>query len=81
MISIQKRITAFAKLGDFLSQFSVNNINKIDNIEHNEIFFEGFLHQIKIAQENNSWFTKDNILFTLYSWSKSLNKNNLTRFT
>jgi hypothetical protein len=81
MISIQKRITAFAKLGDFLSQFSVNNINKIDNIEHNEIFFEGFLHQIKIAQENNSWFTKDNILFTLYSWSKSLNKNNLTIFT
>lgn len=81
MISIQKRINAFAKLGDFLSQFSVNNINKIDNIEHNEIFFEGFLHQIKIAQENNSWFTKDNILFTLYSWSKSLNKNNLTNFT
>ena len=81
MNSIQNRITAFAKLGDFLSQFSVNNINKIDNIEHNEIFFEGFLHQIKIAQENNSWFTKDNILFTLYSWSKSLNKNNLTNFT
>jgi hypothetical protein len=81
MISIQKRITAFAKLGDFLSQFSVNNINKIDNIEHNEIFFEGFLHQIKIAQENNSWFTRDNILFTLYNWSKSLNKNNLISFT
>jgi hypothetical protein len=81
MISIQKRITAFAKLGDFLSQFSVNNINKIDSIEYNEIFFEGFLHQIKIAQENNSWFTKDNILFTLDSWGKSLNKNNLTTFT
>jgi len=80
MISIQKRITAFAKLGDFLSQFSVDNINKIDSIEHNEIFFDGFLHQIKIAQENNSWFTKDNILFTLNNWSKSLNKNNLKDF-
>jgi len=80
MISIQKRITAFAKLGDFLSQFSVDNINKIDSIEHNEIFFDGFLHQIKIAQENNSWFTKDNILFTLNNWSKSLNKNNLIDF-
>jgi hypothetical protein len=81
MISIQKRITAFAKLGHFLSQFSVNNIHKIDSIEHNEIFFDGFLHQIKIAQENNSWFTKDNILFTLNIWSKSLNNNNLTIFT
>ena len=80
MISIQNRIIAFAKLGDFLSQFSVDNIQKKDSIEHNEIFFDGFLHQIKIAQENNSWFTKDNIIFTLNSWSKSLNKKNLTNF-
>ena len=81
MISIQKRITAFAKLGDFLSQFSIDNIIKRDHVEHNEIFFDGFLHQIKIAQENNSWFTKDNILFTLNSWSKTLTKNDLTEFT
>ena len=81
MISIQNRITAFAKLGDFLNQFSIDNIIKKDNIEFNEIFFDGFLHQIKIAQENNSWFTKDNILFSIYNWSKSLNKNNLTNFT
>ena len=62
MNSIQNRINAFVKLGTFLSQFSVENIKKEDNIEHNEIFFDGFLHQIKLAQENNSWFTKDNIL-------------------
>ena len=65
MISIQNRITAFAKLGDFLSQFTINDIKKIDHIEHNEIFFDGFLHQIKLAEENNSWFTKNNILFSL----------------
>ena len=81
MISIQNRITAFAKLGAFLSQFSVDNLKKKDNIEHNEIFFDGFLHQIKLAQENNSWFTKENILFSLHSWSKSLSESNLTNFT
>lgn len=81
MIIIQKRITAFAKLGDFLSQFSVNNIIKRDDIEHNEIFFDGFLHQIKLAQERNSWFTKDNILFSVESWSRSLNNNDLTELT
>ncbi|KGL63669.1 acyl-CoA reductase [Polaribacter sp. Hel1_85] len=81
MNSIQNRITAFAKLGDFLSQFSVDNIKKIDSIEHNEIFYDGFLHQMKIAQENNSWFTKENILFSLNSLSKSLNKSNLDKFT
>ena len=81
MISIQNRITAFAKLGAFLSQFSDDSIKKIDGIEHNEIFFDGFLHQIKLAQENNSWFTKENILFTFKSWSKSLTESNLTQFS
>lgn len=78
MDSIQNRINAFAKLGAFLRQFSVDKIKKEDNIEHNELFFDGFKHQIKLAQENNSWFTKDNILFSLNSWSKALTVNNLT---
>ena len=77
MDSIQNRITAFVKLGAFLGQFSVENIKKAANIEHNDLFFDGFKHQIKIAQENNSWFTQENILFALESWSKSLTKNNL----
>jgi len=81
MNSIQNRITAFAKLGDFLSQFSIEKAIKIDGIEHNEIFFDGFLHQIKIAQENNSWFTKENILLSLKNLSKSLTNNNLITFT
>lgn len=81
MISIQNRITAFAKLGDFLSQFSIDNIKKLDSIEHNEIFFDGFIHQIKLAQENNSWFTKDNVLFSLNIISKSLTESNLNSFT
>ncbi|MDG1228243.1 MAG: acyl-CoA reductase [Polaribacter sp.] len=81
MNSIQNRITAFTKLGAFLSQFSIEKTNKIDGIEHNEIFFDGFLHQIKLAEENNSWFTKENILLALNSLSKSLTRNNLTTFT
>ncbi|PQJ72807.1 acyl-CoA reductase [Polaribacter butkevichii] len=81
MKSIQNRITAFAKLGDFLRQFSIDNIKKIDSIEHNEIFFDGFLHQIKLAQENNSWFTKENIRLTFESWSKALTESNLTHFS
>ncbi len=39
MNSIQNRITAFTKLGAFLSQFSVEKTNKIDGKEHNEIFY------------------------------------------
>ena len=81
MNSIQNRIEAFSKLGDSLSQFSTKGIEKKENIPFNELFFDGLKHQIKLAQENNSWFTKDNILNSLESWSKSLNYNNLNNFT
>ncbi|PQJ78458.1 acyl-CoA reductase [Polaribacter porphyrae] len=80
MNSIQNRIEAFVKLGTFLSQFSNNKIDKKENIEHNDLFFDGFIHQIKLAQENNSWFTKDNILFALESWSKTLTESDLNGF-
>lgn len=80
MESIQNRIEAFVKLGNFLRQFSINGIHKKDDIPHNDVFFDGFLHQIKLAQENNSWFTKENILFSLESWSQSLTESNLKSF-
>ena len=81
MNSIQNRINAFVKLGTFLSQFSQNKIEKAAGIDHNDLFFEGFKHQMKIAQEKNSWFTKDNILFAIQSWSAALTKNNLEAWT
>ena len=53
MNSIPNRIAAFVKLGTFLSQFSNNKIQKKEEILFNELFFDGFKHQIKLAQENN----------------------------
>jgi hypothetical protein len=44
------------------------------------LFFEGFKHQLKLAQEKNSWFTKENILFSLESWSNALTEQNLQAF-
>ncbi|MDG1039527.1 MAG: acyl-CoA reductase [Polaribacter sp.] len=81
MERMQQRIDAFIKLGEFLSQFSVSGIKKKENITFNDLFFEGFKHQVKIAEENNSWFTKDNILFSLGSWSKTLTKQNISAWT
>ena len=68
---------ALVELGKFLSQFSSEGIQKKDHILHNDLFFEGFKHQIKLAQEHNGWFTKNNILFTLENWSKSLTIKNI----
>jgi hypothetical protein len=77
---MQNRINAFVKLGKFLSQFSQEEIAKKDDIEFNELFFDGFKHQIKIAEENNSWFTKENILFSIESWTTALTENNISNW-
>ena len=72
-MNLQQRINAFIKLGEFLSQFTTNGITQKENIPHNELFFDGFKHQIKLAEENNGWFKEENILFALEGWSNSLN--------
>lgn len=81
MDRIENRINAFVKLGDFLSQFSKEGIQKKEAVLLNELFFDGFKHQIKIAQEHNSWFTKEAIIEALSSWSKALTDSNLHTFT
>ncbi|MGB1042275.1 MAG: acyl-CoA reductase, partial [Tenacibaculum sp.] len=80
MDTIQNRITAFIKLGNFLSQFSQKGIVKKEAIEYNDLFFDGFKHQLKVAGENNTWFTKENLLFATESWSKALSKDNIQKW-
>ena len=76
-MQLQERINAFVKLGDFLRQFSNEDVQKADNVEHNDLFFEGFKHQLKLAEEHNGWFTKENIRFALNSWAEALTTENL----
>ncbi|MDG5491933.1 acyl-CoA reductase [Psychroserpens sp. SPM9] len=80
-MDLQQRINAFVKLGDFLSQFTNEGIQKKENILHYDLFFDGFKHQIKLAQEHNGWFTKENILFALTGWSNQLTQNTISQWT
>ena len=80
MSSIQNRINAFAKLGNFLSQFSTDKIEKSTTVFYNDLFFDGFKHQMKLSKENNAWFTENNILFALESWAKALHKENIEKW-
>ncbi|WP_142786428.1 acyl-CoA reductase [Changchengzhania lutea] len=77
---LQERINAFVKLGHFLSQFSNEAIEMKDDIEHNALFFDGFRHQLKLAEEHNGWFTKENITFALKGWVESLTEDNLKKW-
>ncbi|MDA9111401.1 acyl-CoA reductase [Flavicella sp.] len=80
-MSLQQRKDAFVALGVFLSQFSRKEILRKENIPHNDLFFDAFQMQIDRAQEFNGWFTKDNVLFALESWSQALRPENLNKWT
>jgi hypothetical protein len=79
-MQLQQRINAFVKLGEFLGQFSNEVIQKNNNVEQNDLFFDGFKHQIKLAKENNGWFTDDNIKFALASWNEALTKPHISKW-
>ena len=79
-MNLEQRINAFVKLGVFMSQFTQENSQKLNTIEHNALFYDGFLHQIKLAEEHNGWFTKDNIYFALSRWSNLLTINNINKW-
>ena len=79
-MDLQQRINAFVKLGEFLSQFSQNGIQKKDHIKNNEIFFEDFQKQIKHSELKNGWFTQDNVLFAVENWSKALYTDNFNHW-
>lgn len=79
-MDLQQRINAFVKLGAFLNQFQQDGISKNETIEANDLFFDGFKHQLKLAQEHNGWFTKQNISFTLENWSNALTDKNINQW-
>ena len=80
-MTLENRIEAFVKLGDFLGQFQPTEIIKNEKVSLNDLFFEPFKLQIKRAQEFNGWFTEENILTAFYSWSNILNASNLYNWT
>lgn len=79
-MNLEERIKAFTTLGTFLSQFSENGIVKKEHIPHNDLFFDGFKHQLKLAKEHNGWFTNENMGFALENWSKALTHKNIKQF-
>lgn len=70
----------FIELGNFLGQFTRESIKKNESVKHNELFFDGFKHQIKIAKEHNGWFTKDNVLYAIEGWANALTQSNLEQW-
>lgn len=76
-MSIDKRIETLAALGNYFNNivFHFKNKNTEDNPD-----FQSVDSIIRQAQIENSWFTEDNLLFALQSWSKVLTEKNLKQW-
>ncbi len=70
MMTLEQRIFAFDKLGDYL-----RNINP-KNLEYNSLF-----QTIALAEQKNGWFIETNVLYAFSEWGKSLNQTDLTQWT
>jgi len=80
-MNLDQRIEAFAALGEFLNQFNTAKIEKKNDSEFNNLFFDAFEMQINRAHEFNGWFNKSNVLKAFESWSDALTTENLQKWT
>nr|WP_299344029.1 acyl-CoA reductase [Allomuricauda sp.] len=72
-MTVQKStIQAFVKLGSYISQF-------VENHENNDGFHE-FEETLEKAEQQNAWFTRENILFSLRQWGKVLTEQKLSQW-
>ncbi|GGD38267.1 acyl-CoA reductase [Muriicola marianensis] len=68
MGSLERRIQAFVKLGDFLRDF------RMDDPESAE---DEFTLAVERAGSRNGWFTRENLRHALSAWGKELTEENL----
>ena len=61
-------IKTLGHLGVFLGQFISVEPKKSKEALRNDLFFDGFKQQLKLAQEYNGWFTKANLVFAIQQW-------------
>src|SRR5690606_14370201 len=80
MSEINHRIDAFVKLGEFMGLFSQIPNTKDTNLKTGKDFINGFKHQLKLAEENNGWFNKENLSYALNQWSGALTTENIKKW-
>ncbi len=79
-MTIKERKKSLKILGKFLSQFRLDGIFKKNDIPDNDIFFDVLKQLVERVQEQNPWFTKDNVLFALHNWGNALEPEKIDRW-
>lgn len=69
MTTLEQRIFAFDKLGNYLR-----------NISSKDSEYDSLFQTIELAKQKNGWFIDKNVLYAFEVWGKCLNQDNLTQW-
>lgn len=73
-------IQAFVKLGTFLGEFCEYFESRTRSEPDMDPWFNKFTNVVTSAHHYNGWFTQDNVVFALESWSVALSAENLVQW-
>lgn len=79
MLQIEKK-NCFIALGQFLSQFKIDQNQKKEGVLHNDLYFDAFVDLIQLSQSHNGWFTPEQVYHAIESWTKALKEDNLNEW-
>ncbi|MBW3519346.1 acyl-CoA reductase [Flavobacterium sp. NKUCC04_CG] len=80
MILEDKKL-ALVALGQFLKQFSQATFSKDQQVLGNEVFYSRFEEAVVSAVHYNGWFTVDQVVLSIQSWSAALTLEELNQWT
>lgn len=76
-MDLNQRINAFSNLGQFLKDFMANAEKTDLHLVDFEVLKEELYAVIETSKRQNAWFSTENTLQALESWSKNLQKESL----
>ncbi|MGB5943143.1 MAG: acyl-CoA reductase [Leeuwenhoekiella sp.] len=79
-MDLNKRITAFSKLGQYIQNFLESRNPTGDNSASAKDDYTNFEQALVKAKHHNAWFTEKEVIRALVSWSQSLTDNNLSKW-
>ncbi len=79
MTKLEDRIVAFSKLGALFTDYC-EYVNAEEQIKTTNKWISELHNAVQAASLHNGWFTKENIVFCLHSWSKLLTKKELNNW-
>lgn len=76
----KEKINAFIELGKFLNQFSATGNTKSELVKHNDLYYDHFIDIIENSVAYNSWFTRENVYFSIQNWANALTAFNIEKW-